>query len=79
MTKGKNNITLYKELVHWKISKNRKPLLLEGARQVGKTYLLKEFADKEYKDFAYFEEKYNPEMMIRLFPGNFIRDGEFIK
>ena len=31
------------DLIEWKNSKNRKPLLLYGARQVGKTYLVKEF------------------------------------
>ncbi len=45
---------LYKELLLWKNKKNRKPLLLEGARQVGKTYLLKEFGNNEYDDCAYF-------------------------
>ena len=39
---------IYKELCQWKASKNRKPLLLKGARQVGKTYILKEFAKNEY-------------------------------
>jgi len=32
---------LYKQLLEWKAQDNRKPLLLQGARQVGKTYLLK--------------------------------------
>ena len=36
-----------KDLIEWKNSKNRKPLILSGARQVGKTWLLKEeFAKK---------------------------------
>ncbi len=33
---------LYKDLINWKNSKKRKPLLLQGARQVGKTYLINE-------------------------------------
>ncbi len=41
------------ELVKWKEKKNRKPLLLYGARQVGKTYLVKEFASKYFKDIIY--------------------------
>lgn len=45
---------LYEKLLRWKNQKNRKPLLLQGARQVGKTFLLKEFAKREYKDCAYF-------------------------
>ena len=34
---------LYNQLKNWKDSKTRKPLILEGARQMGKTWLLKEF------------------------------------
>ena len=44
---------LYQKLVEWKKTKAKKPLLLTGARQVGKTYLLKEFAKNEYKYFVY--------------------------
>jgi predicted AAA+ superfamily ATPase len=51
--------TLYKHLLNWKNSSNRKPLLLQGARQVGKTYLVEEFGRREYADFVYlnFEQK----------------------
>ncbi|MBP5420134.1 MAG: ATP-binding protein [Bacteroidales bacterium] len=45
---------LYKSLVLWKKSVNRKPLILNGARQVGKTWLLKEFARCEYTQMAFF-------------------------
>lgn len=45
---------IMEKLVKWKNDKNRKPLILKGARQVGKTYILKEFAKKEYQDLAYF-------------------------
>ncbi|MBU4487325.1 MAG: AAA family ATPase, partial [Candidatus Delongbacteria bacterium] len=51
----------YEDLVRWKNSKNRKPLLLQGARQVGKTYLVNEFAGKEYKDYFYFNFEQTPE------------------
>ena len=49
---------LYKQLFRWKHSPDRQPLLLQGARQVGKTYLLKEFGTQEYKNLCYinFEE-----------------------
>lgn len=43
-----------KELYKWKEVKDRKPLLLKGVRQSGKTYLLKEFGAKAYADCAYF-------------------------
>ena len=51
--------TLYMErfvmqdLIAWKNKKDRKPLILLGARQVGKTYILKEFGRREYENFAY--------------------------
>ena len=42
------------KLVEWKNSKYRKPLILRGARQVGKTYILKNFANTYYDNMAYF-------------------------
>jgi predicted AAA+ superfamily ATPase len=42
------------DLYQWKISEDRKPLILRGARQVGKTWLMKEFGRTEYKNFVYF-------------------------
>jgi predicted AAA+ superfamily ATPase len=53
---------LYRELLAWKSRRNRKPLLLQGARQVGKTYLLKEFAKREYDECAYFNFEQTPEL-----------------
>lgn len=41
------------QLIEWKHKPNRKPLILNGARQVGKTYILKEFGRAQYKDTAY--------------------------
>ena len=42
------------KLVKWKNSNDRKPLILRGARQVGKTYILKEFGETYYDNIAYF-------------------------
>ncbi|GAG96220.1 unnamed protein product [marine sediment metagenome] len=42
---------IYHELVDWKHSPDRKPLILKGARQVGKTYILDAFANNEYDDY----------------------------
>ena len=42
-----------KDLIAWKSKVNRLPLILYGARQVGKTYILKEFAQKYYSDYVY--------------------------
>ena len=47
------------KLVKWKNSKDRKPLILNGARQVGKTYILKEFGENNYESVAYFNFDYN--------------------
>ncbi len=44
---------VYQELSSWKNHPKRKPLVLNGARQVGKTWLLKEFAQHEYSKTAY--------------------------
>lgn len=41
------------DLVRWKNRNDRKPLILLGARQVGKTYILKEFGRREYENVAY--------------------------
>ena len=49
---------IYTKLLAWKTSPRRKPLLLQGARQTGKTFILKEFGRNEYRNIAYcnFEE-----------------------
>ena len=42
------------KLLTWKEKKNRKPLLMTGVRQCGKTYIIKEFGKREFEDVAYF-------------------------
>ena len=42
------------DLIKWKNSKYRKPLILKGVRQVGKTWILKEFGKLYYENIAYF-------------------------
>lgn len=66
------------KLIEWKNSTTRKPLVLKGARQVGKTWLMKEFGSKYYKNFIYcnfdeekelksiFENNKNPNRIIEL-------------
>lgn len=65
------------ELEKWKKSKNRKPLIIRGARQVGKTWLMKEFGKNSYEKCAYinfddntrmnnlFEEDFNLDNIIQ--------------
>jgi predicted AAA+ superfamily ATPase len=49
---------IYQKLLDWKSNPRRKPLLLQGARQTGKTFILKEFGRNEYENIMYcnFEE-----------------------
>ncbi len=66
------------ELIQWKNSPERKPMVLKGARQVGKTWLMKEFGQNYYDNFAYFnfdeedelksifETNKNPQRIIEL-------------
>ena len=42
------------KFISWKNKKNRKPLLVTGVRQCGKTYLIRQFAEREFEDTAYF-------------------------
>ena len=49
------------DLIKWKNSKYRKPLILKGVRQVGKTWILKEFGSRCYENIAYFNFDENPE------------------
>lgn len=58
------------ELKKWKKSKDRKPLIIRGARQVGKTWLMKEFGKQEYQQVAYINFDDN-ERMNQLFSGDF--------
>lgn len=50
------------KLYKWKESKRRKPLIIEGARQVGKTWLMKEFGRKAYADTVYINFDSNSRM-----------------
>jgi len=45
--------TIYNQLIAWKKSPRRKPLMLYGARQVGKTYILNEFGNNEFENMVY--------------------------
>jgi len=50
------------KLYKWKERKNRKPLIIEGARQVGKTWLMKEFGNKAYAETVYINFDSNTRM-----------------
>lgn len=58
-----------KQLQKWKTKKQRKPLIIRGARQVGKTWLMKEFGASEYSSTVYVNFD-NNERMKTLFEGS---------
>lgn len=60
---------LISQLLKWKESHSRKPLVLEGARQVGKTWLLKEFGRKYFKDVCYINFEQN-DVLGEVFAGD---------
>ena len=51
---------VWQQLMNWKQSPRRKPLILRGARQVGKTYTLQQFARSQYQHLAYFNFEEDP-------------------
>ncbi|MHB1336627.1 MAG: ATP-binding protein [Candidatus Humimicrobiaceae bacterium] len=69
--------TIIKDLIKWKSSPDRKPLVLKGVRQVGKTYILEKFGQEYFKKYHYvdlrenkniqniFKDTYNPRETIR--------------
>ena len=69
--------TLINDLIRWKNKENRKPLILKGVRQCGKTYLLKTFGKEHYSSVAYFNFEENEnlktvfEKRLRYFKDNF--------
>ena len=66
------------QLMRWKTDPERKPLIIKGARQVGKTWLMKEFGKTCYEDYVYlnfdeeesiksvFEKNKDPHRIIEL-------------
>ena len=58
------------ELYRWKARTDRKPLIVQGARQVGKTWLMKEFAKEAYQKCAYVNFEDN-DMLRQLFQNDF--------
>jgi len=61
------------KLKSWKDKTNRKPLVIRGARQTGKTWLMKEFGRSCYKQYAYINFEKNPRMQA-LFSSDFDTD-----
>jgi uncharacterized protein len=62
--------TIYEKLLQWKQSPIRKPLILQGARQVGKTWLMKEFGKNEFAQVAYLNFE-STERLKNIFSSDF--------
>ncbi len=54
--------TVMQQLIEWKQDKQRKPLLIQGARQVGKTWLMRTFGKEHFKNVAYLSMDQNPRL-----------------
>ncbi|MDA0323862.1 MAG: ATP-binding protein [Verrucomicrobia bacterium] len=82
---------IYRDLQAWRVSEHRKPLIVRGARQTGKTYILRQFGEREYGGCHYFNleedarlgslftSNLNPDRIIRdlsLYGKRDIRRGE---
>lgn len=61
---------IYSKLIEWKESPSHKPLILNGVRQCGKTYIMKEFGKNEFQTFAYVNCDRN-ENLHQIFEGGF--------
>ena len=53
---------IMKDLISWKNKKNRKPLLLTGVRQCGKTYILKKFGEEHFDSYVYINLERDPQI-----------------
>jgi len=60
---------IYDTLLRWKESKDRKPVIIEGIRQCGKTWILRHFGEAEFKDIAYFNFEYDDRLQT-IFDGD---------
>ena len=55
--------SLIQKMIQWKNESDRKPLILNGVRQCGKTWLLKHFGQQCFEDVAYFNFEYDKEIL----------------
>ena len=58
---------IYKQLIVWKNSIGRKPLIIRGARQVGKSYILNDFGKNEFKNYHIFDFEKNKNQLMQVF------------
>ena len=58
-------------LLDWKESGMKKPLMVVGARQIGKTFIIEEFGKNNFEEYLYFNLEYGPYLLWILFIANF--------
>lgn len=61
---------ILQDLIKWQMKKNRKPLIIKGVRQTGKTYILKQFATSQFPAFHYLNFEHN-QKIANLFKDDF--------
>ena len=69
---------IYQDLINWKNSEDRKPLVLQGARQVGKTYIVNLFGAENYANVVYcnFEKEQGlKDFFTDLIPQNILKNS----
>ena len=54
---------IYEDLLKWKNTESKIPLMVVGARQIGKTYIINEFCKKEFKKYIYINLLETPEIV----------------
>ena len=59
---------IYKDLLNWKLNRSKKPLMVIGARQVGKTFIIEEFIRNEFSEFLSFNLYDRPDI-FNIFSG----------
>ena len=69
---------IYNKLLEWKNSTNKKPLIVLGARQVGKTYIIDEFCKREFTNYIHVNLFENSQI-IDLYNSDINSDDKFIQ
>lgn len=70
---------IVKQILIWQKKRVRKPLILQGARQVGKTYILKQYAEENFSNVHYFDLEKSRDEFLSIFEGNSLDPHEIIK
>ena len=69
---------IYDKLIEWKNNKDSKPLIITGARQVGKTYIINKFCSKEFEEYISIN-LFERQDIVDLYKTRLTSDEKFIK